>query len=296
MKPRFPIRAVRFVAVVGRRGLRRRGIGPAGRGRTGRDAGRAASRRRMHGDMVAPGRQRDVRRPSQGALGSGGDARAEGLLPALRRRHRDAHGQLRRVHAARVPKFECTLRAHAGRVPAPDPGLPRRVVRRLQHHLHADAADERQVLHRGGLVGRRRLVQGRRQGRRRGAVPVQGPEGRRRVHVPGRPQRARDRGHHRAGAGAPARPRAHDQPARHHVPDHQRRHRRASSTTTAAVTGDRCDRDNAELVQDDEEGARATGPAARSRRRSAAWRTRRTPTRALPVARRTAARRATTSR
>ena len=36
---------------------------------------------------------------------------------------------------------------------------------------------------------------------------------------------------------------AHDQPARHHVPDHQRRHRRASSTTTARVTGDRCDRD-----------------------------------------------------
>ena len=49
------------------------------------------------------------------------------------------------------------------------------VVRRLQRHLHADAADERQVLHRGGLVGRRRLVQGRRQGRGRRAVPVQGP-------------------------------------------------------------------------------------------------------------------------
>jgi hypothetical protein len=41
---------------------------------------------------------------------------------------------------------------------------------------------------------------------------VQGPERRRRVHVPGRPQRARDGGDHRAGAGAPARARAHDNP------------------------------------------------------------------------------------
>ena len=56
--------------------------------------------------------------------------------------------------------------------------------------------------------------------------------GRRRLHVPGRPQRARDGGDHRAGAGAPGRARAHDQRARHHVPDHQHRLRRASSTAT----------------------------------------------------------------
>ena len=43
----------------------------------------------------------------------------------------------------------------------------------------------------------------------------------------------------------------------------------------SGVTGDRCDRDNAELVPDDEEGAGRLGGRPQAVRRSAAWRTRR---------------------
>ncbi len=178
-------------------------------------------------DHDGAGRARKRKRP-----------RAEGDLPSLRGRERDAHEQLRRVQHRQGAEVRVHLRADAGRVPAPDPGLPRCLVRRLQRHLHADASDERQVLHRGRLLGWRRLVQGRRQGRGRRAVPVQRPRGRRRVHVPGRPQRARDGGDHRAGAGAPGRARAHEQRARHHVPDHQHRHdglRRTATVRSRAI-------------------------------------------------------------
>ena len=195
----------------------------------------------MHGDMVAPAGDA-TSRPSRARSAAADHEPRRSSTCATPTATETPQRQLRRVHGHTAPKFECSFAPTLRRVPAADPGLPRRVVRRLQHHLHAHPADQRQVLHRGGLVGRRRLVQGRRQGRRRGAVPVQGPEGRRRLHVPGRPQRARDRGHHRAGAGAPGRSRAHDQPARHHVPDHLHRLRWASSNADSAVTGDRCDR------------------------------------------------------
>ena len=211
-----------LVAAASRRGrLRRRRIGSAGRGRARR--GRSGGGRRC----TATWWRRPTRTSTtvQGALGTGNGHEPKVFYLRYADGSETHTAQLRRLHGHGA-QVRVQLRADAGRVPAPDPGVPRRVVRRLQHRLHADPADERQVLHRGGLLGRRRLVQGRRQGRGRRAVPVQGPERRRRLHVPGRPQRARDGGHHRAGAGAPARARAHDQPARHHVPDHQHRHRR----------------------------------------------------------------------
>ena len=161
-----------------------------------------ARRPSLHGDMVAPA--------DTGVDDGAGRARRAAAATSRRCSTCATPTAPRRTRATTTParasvaQVRMQLRADAGRVPAPDPGVPRRVVRRLQHRLHADAADERQVLHRGDLLGRRRLVQGRRQGRGRRAVPVQGPERRRRLHVPGRPQRARDGGHHRAGAGAPA--------------------------------------------------------------------------------------------
>ena len=144
----------------------------------GAGPGRGCGGRVRHVPSRRPDDARRARRPTtvQGALGSERQrARAEGLLPALRGRQRDAHEQLRRVQRRQGAEVRVHLRADAGRVPAPDPGLPRSLVRRLQRHLHADAADERQVLHGGRLLGRRRLVQGRRQGRGRRAVPVQRP-------------------------------------------------------------------------------------------------------------------------
>ena len=207
----------------------------------------------LHGDLMTPAEPETT--TVQGALGNGERPRAEGDLPSLRGRQRDAHEQLRRVQHRQGAEVRVHLRADAGRVPAPDPGLPRCLVRRLQRHLHADASDERQVLHRGGLLGWRRVVQGRRQGRGRRAVPVQRPRRRRRVHVPGRPQRARDGGDHRAGAGAPGRARAHEQRARHHVPDHQHRHDGLRRRRQPGLGRSLRSRD-AELVPHDEEGAR----------------------------------------
>ena len=61
----------------------------------------------------------------------------------------------------KVPKFECTFAPTLLECQRQIQAYLDEVVRRLQHHLHADAADERQVLHRGRVIGRRRLVQGR---------------------------------------------------------------------------------------------------------------------------------------
>ena len=65
---------------------------------------------------------------------------SEGLLPLLRRREGPARDQRQRVHG-HAAQVQLHVRAHARRVPAPDPDVPRQVVRRHQHRLHADAAD-----------------------------------------------------------------------------------------------------------------------------------------------------------
>ncbi len=152
------------------------------------DPGPAAGWRRRSGDLVASwgpdcaGRasrwQQERERRDHRSKRALGRVAAESVLPRLRRRHEATGGRLRRLRWQGGTQVRVQLRPLAGRVPTPDSGLPRQVVRRLQHRLHADPAEERQVLHRGDLFGRRSLVQRRFQSGGGGPVPLQGPAGR----------------------------------------------------------------------------------------------------------------------
>ena len=93
---------------------------------------------------------------------AGGSRRTARDLPRLRRRQRAAEDRRQRLHQGGAARVQVQLRDQPGRVPAADPDLPRQVVRRLQRGLHADAPDQRQVLHRGRELGRRRVVRRRR--------------------------------------------------------------------------------------------------------------------------------------
>ena len=220
-------------------------------------------------DLVDAPRRRVEHRRRDGAAADGGERQ-----DAARRRPRSSISSTPTARrrcprptttpaAGTPPKFECTFGTTLARLPAAGPGLPRPVVRRLQRHLHADPADERQLLHRGRHLGRRRLVQ-RRQPR--------SPASRRssaRTCTAASPTRSSaapdaqaDRRHHRAGAGAPGRARA-----RHRAPTTSctrpsARTATGSRTGGSRSTGDRCDRHDPELVPDDDDrlGAWGGGP------------------------------------
>ena len=208
----------------------------------------------MHGDMVAPARRRSVGdRPGRADSGGGPSRRSSTF--ATPTAPSSPHGNYDACTGKRLPKFECTFA----------PTLVE-CQRQIQAYLDAWYADFNivftltrptsgkyytEVVSSGGGA----WCKARRQGRGRRAVPVQGPAGRRRVHVPGRPQRA-------------ARPRSSSRRSRRTCSVSSTRSTRTTScsrasapTTTGFVDensgghGRPLRPRQAELVQDDEEGA-----------------------------------------
>ena len=194
----------------------------------------------LHGDLVTPAEPETT--TVQGALGKRQRPRAQGHLPALRGRDRDStRANYDACNAGKVPKFECTFA----------PTLLE-CQRQIQAYLDAWYADFNIIFTLTRPTSGKYYTEVVSSGggawckvddKVAGVAPFlcKDLNGRRRLHVPGRPQRARDRGDHRAGAGAPGRPRAHEQRARHHVPDHQhghdglRRRRQSRSRAIAAI-------------------------------------------------------------